>query len=319
MSHATLDVPGLIGSLRRRAQSELRLLKYRLDYRYLRNQHSTHLFRSHRPPLSLSQRHTVAELTLRGVAFPGYEDIGLAADRWARLAAVVDDFAASDRVLEAIRGFRAVAATGEMASDAYIVKLLPPAPTLRLDDPLLEVGLSPAVLDVVNSYLGMWAKLIYTDAWHTIPVDIGKRIGSQYWHRDPEDQRMVKVYAYFGPVGEGCGAMEYVLESQVAGRYSGAWRWKPHAGRGHRYPGDGEVEQAVPAAQRIPCFGDRGTFVFCDTAGLHRGGVATTRPRILATWTFVTPASIGFTAGRRFTIEGDAGGSKSLAAKFALT
>jgi hypothetical protein len=319
MSRATSIVRGLIWSFRRRAPSELRLLKYRLDYRYLRNRRSAHLFRSHRPTLSLSQQQTAAELTNRGIAFPSYDDIALPADRWARLAAVVDDFAATDRVREAIRGFRAVAATGEMASDAYIVKLLPPAPTLRLDHPLLEVGLSPAVLDVVNSYLGMWAKLIYTDAWHTIPVDIGKRIGSQYWHRDPEDQRMVKVYAYFGPVGEGCGAMEYVLESQAAGRYSGAWRWKPHSGQGHRYPGDAEVEQAVPAEQRIPCFGNRGTFVFCDTAGLHRGGVATTRPRILATWTFVTPASIGFTAGRRFTIEGDSRAPESLAARFALT
>jgi hypothetical protein len=319
MSRATSIVPRLIWSLRSRALPELRLLKYRLDSRYLRNRRSAHLFRSHRPTLSLSQQQTAAELTNRGIAFPSYDDIALPADRWARLAAVVDDFAASDRVREAIRGFRAVAATGEMASDAYIVKLLPPAPTLRLDHPLLEVGLSPAVLNVVNSYLGMWAKLIYTDAWHTIPVDIGMRIGSQYWHRDPEDQRMVKVYAYFGPVGEGCGAMEYVLESQGAGRYSGPWRWKPHAGRGHRYPGDAEVEQAVPPEQRIPCFGNRGTFVFCDTAGLHRGGVATTRPRILATWTFVTPASIGFTAGRRFTIEGDAAASETLAARFALT
>jgi hypothetical protein len=317
MSNRTTDVPSLIGSLRGRALSEWRLLKYSLDWQYLRNRSSAHLFRHNRPTLNTAQQKTAAELSRQGIAFPGYDDIGLSSDRWARLAAVVDAFAASERVQEGIRSFRT--ATGEMGSDAYIVKLLPQSPTLRVDEPLLDIGVSPAVLDVVNSYLGMWAKLIYTDVWHTIPVDIGRRIGSQYWHRDPEDQQMVKVYAYFASVGEGCGAMEYALESQAGGRYNQLWRWKPRGGHASRYPGDAEVEQAVPSSRRIPCYGNRGTFVFCDTAGLHRGGVATVAPRILATWTFVTPASLGFTSRRRFSVSSSSPAPDSAAAKFALT
>jgi len=31
-----------------------------------------------------------------------------------------------------------------------------------------SISLHPLVLDVVNSYLGLWSKLIYFDMWHTL-------------------------------------------------------------------------------------------------------------------------------------------------------
>jgi hypothetical protein len=36
----------------------------------------------------------------------------------------------------------------------------------------------------------------------------------------------------------------------------------------------------------------RGTIVFCNTAGFHRGGFSTTLPRILATVSYSSPASL---------------------------
>jgi hypothetical protein len=39
---------------------------------------------------------------------------------------------------------------------------------IMADNPLLNLALHPLVLDVVNSYLGLWSKLIYFDMWHTL-------------------------------------------------------------------------------------------------------------------------------------------------------
>jgi hypothetical protein len=155
------------------------------------------------------------------------------------------------------------------------------------------------------------------DVWHSIPIDVGRRIGSQRWHRDPEDRKIVKIYLYFSNVDQGAGPLEYVPGSGFGGRYEEFRKWKA---RGDRYPSDGELERRIPASESVSCVGPAGTAVFCDTSGFHRGGIATTSARIVATWTFCTPAAISATARRRFTVD-YAGRESELspAARFALT
>jgi hypothetical protein len=224
-------------------------------------------------------------------------------EAWPRLQQIADEFKNSDRVRSAANKLSQSFGTQKLRNDAYLVKLNPDGPTLRLDDPLLTMALAAPVLDVVNCYFGMWSKLIYTDMWHSIQVDLGARIGSQRWHRDPEDQSILKLYLYLGAVDAGTGPMQYVVASAKAtgGRYAPLWPWTPF---GDRYPADGELEKVVPASEWQLMTGNIGTFYFCDTNGLHRGGIARTGSRLLATWTFVTPAALGFTAQRRFTLTG---------------
>jgi hypothetical protein len=52
------------------------------------------------------------------------------------------------------------------------------------------------------------------------------------------------------------------------------------------------VEERVPTEDRITCSAPRGSLVFCDTVGLHRGGYASTRPRLIATWAYYRPAAL---------------------------
>jgi hypothetical protein len=52
------------------------------------------------------------------------------------------------------------------------------------------------------------------------------------------------------------------------------------------------VEERVPAEDRFTCSAPRGSLVFCDTVGLHRGGYASTRPRLIATWAYYRPAAL---------------------------
>jgi hypothetical protein len=188
--------------------------------------------------------------------------------------------------------------------------------TFALDDPTLRIGSSDALLDVVSAYRNGWTKLYYADNWFTVPYPgADGRVASQQWHRDPEEEHVVKVFLYVGDVDEGTGPFEYVRSSAPGGRYGHLWPWR--AGEGIRPPDD-ELAAAVAPGDRVVCTGPAGTLILCDTSGFHRGGFARTAPRISAVWTFVSPDS---EPGREHRFEVDYEGCEdelSEQARFAL-
>ena len=294
--------------------------QYELRWRYGPNASSRRRWRAERGALTQVQRRVVQSLVARGIACVLFQDLTVDCERWNELSADAETFAHSPRVANSIARYRSTFADPQGPAAAYLVKLHKEGPRFTVENPLLRVGLGAPVLDTVNAYLGLWAKLVYADVWHSIPVDVGRRIGSQHWHRDPEDRMMVKAYLYFSDVHAGAGPMEYVPGScsEGGGPYHHLWPWKP---RGSRYPLEEEFNHRVPVADRMACLGPPGTLVFCDTNGLHRGGIATTGVRLVATWTFVTPAGMSTLAPRRFVVEDlEASQSRlSPAARYALT
>lgn len=179
-------------------------------------------------------------------------------------------------------------------------------PTFSLDDPTIRIGSSDTLLDIVNAYRGAQTKLYYADNWFTVPYpDADGRVGSQVWHRDPEEEHVVKVFLYVTDVDENRGPFEYVRSSAPGGRYGHLWPWKE--GEGIRPPED-ELAEAISPKDRVVCTGPAGTMILCDTSGFHRGGFARSAPRISAVWTFVSPES-GPGQERRFEVdfEGRAG------------
>jgi hypothetical protein len=168
-----------------------------------------------------------------------------------------------------------------------------------LDSPWLRVGASETMLDIVNGYRGRPTRLYYVDNWFTIPYPSSDtRIASQRWHRDPEEEHVVKAFLYLSDVDEGTGPFEYVKGSASGGRHGHLWKW----GEGSRKPPDDEVAAAVPAEDRVALTGPAGTMILCDTGGVHRGGFARTRPRVMAIWTYISPeAKKG--SRRRFRVD----------------
>ncbi len=288
----------------------------------------------HRPTLTSAQRELVESLTTKGVVAKSFDLAGIESGEWSRLQEKVGEFArlSDDRITVATTSYsdkldlgslehnrerfrRFFRDKSEAKLDDYILKMNPENSILPSDHPLLTIGLSAPVLHVVSSYMNLWPKLIYTDAWYSIPMDPGKRIGSQQWHRDPEDKQMVKVYLYFSEVDKSAGAMEYILGTSNAlggrGREIGEWK----AAGANLYPSAEVVEQSFSTAQRFYCTGPVGTLLFCDTTGIHRGGISKSSARVVATWTFVTPAP---RHQRRFTVRPITGGLLTEEARFAL-
>ncbi len=311
------ELPGCGNLIRRQYDNFLRL-KYDVNWRWVRNPASSRSFRKSPLKLNTLQERLVSELNATGVASCQFDELFQNPELWRSLSAHVSEFSASAEVQSVIRkrqqdfgekqDFRAV--------EHYIITKYPKdrKPLITVDNPLLNLHLNRLILDVVNSYLGMWSKLIYFDMWHTLPLDTDTRILSQRWHRDPEDRRKIRTFLYFSEVDTDAGAMEYLAGSQFGGPYGHVFEWKDPLGI--PYPPDGEVERQIPASQLVILKGPPGTLFFCDTTGFHRGGTAKTRPRILATSAYVTPASLH---RRRYEIDATVrDGPWSAPAKFAV-
>ena len=151
-------------------------------------------------------------------------------DRWAELSAAAEAF-----VAETEDGLRREAAGEESglrrtAAKDFVVRKNAWGVELGADDPWLRVGLDPAFLDLVNAYLGLWAKLDYVDLWYTPPTAVEDRRASQRWHRDSNDRHLVKVFLYLPDVDAEAGPFEYVPGSFPDGPLGDLGRGRP-AGR----------------------------------------------------------------------------------------
>ena len=149
----------------------------------------------------------------------------------------------------------------------YLVRMFGVAGDAEMDagSPWLSLFLHDRLLAVINGYLGVFSKLNAIDVWNTVPVEHdGAYQGSQRWHRDPEDSRLVKVFLYLNDVGAGAGAMQYVAQSRRGDRYGRLWPQKFPAGN---YPPAGALERIVDPRDRIDCSGLRAPCCSSTPAG----------------------------------------------------
>jgi hypothetical protein len=185
------------------------------------------------------------------------------------------------------------------------------------DDPWLALALDPRLLDLANSYLGLWSKIEYVDLWYTKPAPAdAERRASQKWHRDYNDRHLLKVFVYLSDVDEEAGPFEYVPRSAPGGQLGGLWPWRP---LGDTYPPQDELAEEIGDREVKTFTGQKGTMIFCNTSGFHRGGFATGKPRVLATFTYESPASLKALTERNFTLGETSNGRLSKAARYAVS
>ncbi len=152
---------------------------------------------------------------------------------------------------------------------------------IGMDNPFFAMSLRPEVLNIVNSYDGMWRKLNFLQLTETIPVGSEAPRQSQRWHRDPQEKRQMKYFVYLSDVDEEAGPFTYAKRSQFGSPvYGNLFKQKLPLGV---YPPEGAVEKAVDSKDIVSAMGRAGTVIFCDTAGLHRGGYAKSKSRFMFT------------------------------------
>jgi hypothetical protein len=270
---------------------------YALHDRVLSNRRSRRRFAGNPPELDDAQSQVVSELDTQGFSLLSFSELFRdeatmrdIEEQASRFVADTESALATNR--EALR---------VRAGKEFVVRLLSYGVELGLDDAWFRACASHRMLDVANTYLGLWSKLEYVDMWYSVPQpEDADRIASQRWHRDFNDRRLVKVFLYLVDVDEGNGPFQYVPGSAPGGPHGDAWPWRP---LGENYPPEDELEQRVRGDARV-FTGAKGTLLFCNTAGFHRGGFATERPRILATATYSSPASLASLTERSYRFSG---------------
>jgi len=189
------------------------------------------------------------------------------------------------RQIETARTRASYAAIGEKT---FLYFLLGEKPSVDSESAFARFALQEQILGIANGYMGMHSQLRYYNVWHTL-ANPGPARESQLWHRDRDDFLTCKVFVYLNDVGEGAGPFTYAKGTHPKGH-------------NHREPSfalEGTVKrsddsQMAVVADRdtwVKATGERGTVIFADTRGYHKGGEARTSDRIMYTCMFLSPAS----------------------------
>ena len=167
------------------------------------------------------------------------------------------------------------------------------------------------MLGLANAYLHMWSKLEYVDFWYSVPVETDSdRIQSQRWHRDFDDRHLLKAFLYLVDVDEQHRPV------RVRRRQRPGTNEPPTSTRGTREaPPTRRTGSSTQPSTRRTSRRSRpapATLILCNTSGFHRGGFATAKPRVLATATYCSPASLASLTERNYRLP--KGAQKSLSA-----
>jgi hypothetical protein len=153
----------------------------------------------------------------------------------------------------------------------------------------VQFPLQTPILDIANAYFQMYTRLAFVNVWHTFPTSLEPR-SSQLWHYDPEDRHVLKIFLYLTDVDSEAGPFIYGSGTQPKGS-SAPLRYFDSAEDKRSRANDATMLNKVPADRWIECTGKKGTIIFADTRGYHKGGYATERERIMYQCTFVSDAS----------------------------
>lgn len=272
---------------------------YKLHDRIFSNRRARSLYTANRPSLDGVQQRIVRELDTDGYSLVDAREL-LSEEAWERISTSAATFVAET---EAGLARESEGEGGELrrrAGKEFLVRKYDESGVVTLDDPWLDVCISRRLIDIASSYLQLWPKLEHLDMWYSLPVGSGgERRASQLWHRDYDDRHLLKAFLYLADVDAQSGPFEFVPGSHPGGRYAGIHPWAPMAiGR----ISEKELGKHVPAEQVRTFTAPRGTIIFCNTSGLHRGGFAEEKPRVLSTVTYCSPASLHALTRRNYSL-----------------
>lgn len=306
----TQRLTGKIGTgaplVRAAKQAEFRgiITTYKLHDRLLGNKRARGRFDATPPELDDVQRRVLADLERDDYAVVPFAEL------------------APQEMLDAIHGegeaFVQEAESGDARDETkdYLIRRYAQGDEVALSSPWLTACLSTHMLDLANTYLRMWSKLEYVDFWYSVPVEgDSSRILSQRWHRDFDDKHLLKAFLYLVDVDAETGPLEFVAGSARGRTAADFYPWYPGS---PAYPPDREFDAAVDTKDIQTFTASAGTLILCNTSGFHRGGFATAKPRVLATATYCSPASLASLTQRNYRLPKGAERTLSAAQRYAV-
>lgn len=176
-----------------------------------------------------------------------------------------------------------------IGSKTFNLELLGSELKFNADDVYARLALNESILKIANAYFGMFAKLRYYNVWQTF-ASSGPARESQLWHFDREDRYILKIFLYLDDVDEGAGPFTYAPGTHKKGKYRDLQPEFFLEG-GVKRTTDEQMRAMFPEKLWIKGTGKKGTLIFADTRGFHKGGEARTKDRLMYTCMFTSQAS----------------------------
>jgi hypothetical protein len=262
--------------------------KYELPWRYGFNLAPVLSYNSAQHLLSTEAARVVAELNRRGVAITSVESLLGSGSCYPELKQAVDEL--ESELADELSAARANAnrEPGTIGQKTFNRELLGSNPILDPEIIYARFALQNPILQIANAYFRMYTRLRYYNVWHTFATN-GEARESQLWHYDREDRYILKVFVYFSDVDDGAGPFTYAPGTHLKKKL----RRQPEffVEGGVRRSNDRQMSEIVSPQQWVKCTGSKGTIVFADTRGYHKGGMAHEHDRVMYTCMFTSQAS----------------------------
>lgn len=252
------------------------LRSFRPFWFYFANKRSRKLHEEDKKQLSNLQERMVGEMKEKGIAVTHLDELFPGRNLLPKLQAYARSLVDNGQRRE--------------KGKTYIVDFWNKMEVLDLENPFIKFTLSPEVLAIANGYMDMRSKFFMYNLNLVSPVGNAEPISSQRWHRDPEDKKLFKVFIYLNDVDGETGPFTYFMGSHADGKWGRKFpQWAP---RGRINISENSVKNlAGPKGIKVVT-GKAGSVVFCDTAGIHRGGYAKSKERLMFTGGFCSTASL---------------------------
>lgn len=261
--------------------------KQEAAWRYLFNLAPTLGWQRNRGPLNPEAQRVLADLNRDGIAVTTAGELLGAGSVYEEMEAAVA--ALEERLAAELLDKRKNAGdTAAIGQKTFLYHLLGKKPLLDEQTVFARFALQDGILNIVNSYFGMFTRLREYNVWHTFASDAPAR-ESQLWHRDREDRLILKVFVYLNDIDEGAGPFTYAPGTHQKGPIQTTP--ESYNENGVRRTTNEQMARVVPADRWICATGPKSSIIFTDTHGYHKGGHATKSDRIMYTSMFTSPAS----------------------------
>lgn len=230
----------------------------------------------------------VETLNRDGVAVTSIDELLADKKPFAELESAVEGLLDSRR--DELQEIKSKAAdTNAIGDKTFNVELLGSEVDFDPESVFARFSLQETFLNIANAYFGMLVKLRYYNVWQTFATD-GEARESQLWHFDREDNYILKLFLYLKDVDEGAGPFTYAPKTHRKGTL---WGNQPEYSleKNVMRSTDEQMSAVVPKENWVKGIGKKGTIIFADTRGFHKGGEARTDDRLMFTAMFTSPAS----------------------------
>lgn len=254
-------------------------------WRYVDNLSPWLAFSLHRPKLDDERARVVSDLERDGIAITSLDRIFANDQPLHALETTIAQM--EERQQSAVKAAREAAGAEPTAHKSYLYSFLPRPVTLPSNHGFVTFARSRPLQEIADVYFGMRTDLRQVNVWYNFATRHAPS-ASQFWHRDREDRSILKVFVYLDEVTEDRGPLTYAPGTHRSqGRDPVSFR-EP----GHKNPRstDDQMSAVVTTSQWRTAIGPKGTVVFADTSGFHKGGDVSVGERHVFVCMFTSPA-----------------------------